>query len=204
VARQEVTQLALLRAAEKLFAAHGVDAVSMREIAALAGQRNHSAALYHFGDKRALLDALLERHSAPVDAGFAPAIEALQAEGRETLETLVAVLTRPMVELVADEDGGVEYVTICAELVHSRTFPMTSMRAANGPGSQVLRQRLFAHMQEVPPLLLPVRMMQVTALLFGSIAAYQRLCSAGLFIPRPLFSDDLVRTMSALLAPPPG
>ncbi len=198
--KQETTQLALLRAAEKLFAARGVDVVSLREIAAAAGQKNHSAALYHFGDKRELIEALLIRHSGPVDAGFPQAIEALHKQGKETLENLVAVLVRPMVELLADDDGGVDYILICAELVHSRNFPMTSMRAANSDGSQVLRQRLFAHLGHVPPTMLPIRMMQTAAMLFGSIASYQRLQSAGMFIPRSDFADDLVRTLTSILA----
>lgn len=192
-------RLALLRAAERLFAAHGVDVVSLREIAAAAGQKNHSAALYHFGTKRELLEALLERHSGPVDAGMIPAIEALRASNKETLGRLVEVLVRPMVALLSDEDGGAEYIGICAELVHSRTFPITGMRAANGPGSELLRQRLFAHMGKVPPTLMPVRMMQTTALLFGSIAAYHRFSTAGIFIPRDELADDLVRTMTKLM-----
>lgn len=199
MAKQEGTRLAILRAAEKLFATRGVDVVSLREIAAAAGQRNHSAALYHFGDKRGLIEALLARHSSAVDAGFVPALEAVARSGEETLERIIEVLVRPMVALVADEDGGVEYILICAELVHSRTFPMTGLKAANGPGAEVLRQRLFAHLGHVSPIVLPIRMMQTAATLFGSIASYHRLCAAGLFIPIDIFSDDLVRVMTALL-----
>lgn len=197
--KEAITQLALLRAAETLFAARGVDVVSLREIAAFAGQKNHSAALYHFGDKRELLEALLIRHSGPVDDAMIPAIEALQAKGKESLPHLVEVLVRPMVALLDNDDGGAKYATICAELVHSRSFPITGMRAANGPGSQLLRQRLFAHMAKVPPTLMPVRMMQTTAILFGSITAYHRFAAAGLYIPRDEFADDLVHTMVKLL-----
>src|SRR5271156_3483901 len=49
----------LLDAAEGLFAERGIEAVSLREIAAEAGQKNNSAVIYHFGDKRGLLDALI-------------------------------------------------------------------------------------------------------------------------------------------------
>jgi AcrR family transcriptional regulator len=45
VSRADHTRLAMLRAAERLFAEKGVDAVSLREIANAAGQGNHSAAL---------------------------------------------------------------------------------------------------------------------------------------------------------------
>lgn len=200
MSKKEVTQLMLLRAAERLFAERGVDAVSLREIAAAAGQRNHSATLYHFGTKRDLLEALLQRHSGPVDDSFVAALDRLRAEGRESLRDIIEVLVRPMVAIL-DNDGGVEYIFICAELVHSRTFPMTSLRAANGPGGQELRARLFPFLGGVPPMLLPLRMMQFASVLFGSIAAYQRLCTAGLFIAREAFIEDLVRTMVGLLSP---
>lgn len=195
-----ITRLALLRTAEKLFAERGVDAVSLREVAASAGERSQSAVLYHFRDKRALLEALLERHARPLDEAFVPALSKLRAEKKESLESLVALLVRPMVDLLGDEDGGIEYITICDELVHSRTFPITGLRATNGPGSETFRQRLFTFMRNAPPLLVPVRMMQMTSLLFGSLATYHRLSSAGLFIPRELFCDDLIGTLSALLS----
>ena len=70
------TRLALMRAAEQLFAQQGVDRVSLREIAIAAGQRNVSAATYHFGSKRELIEAILERHSLPVQDSWGPALAA--------------------------------------------------------------------------------------------------------------------------------
>lgn len=198
-----VTQIALLRAAEQLFAERGVDLVSLREIAEAAGQRNHSAAVYHFGDKRNLIEAMLKRHSGPIDDAFSPAIERLRQEGHETLRELLALLVRPLVAKLDDEDGGAAYITICAELVSSRTHPITALHAANGPGSAILRERLVEHMAQVPPMLLPVRMMRTAAVLFGSIASYHRLCTAGLYVPRDLFSEDLVDSMEALFSATP-
>lgn len=198
--KREVTQIALLRAAEKLFAERGVDNVSLREIAAAAGQRNNSAAAYHFGDKRELIEALLHRHSGPIDDAFVPAIERLRAEGRESLRELAALLVRPLVAKLDDEDGGTDYILIAAELVNSRTHPITGLRAANGAGSAVFRERLMVYMTEIPPMLLPVRMLRTAAVLFGSIAAYHRLCIAGLYVPREDFSVDLIGSMTALFA----
>ncbi len=199
MAKTEVTRLALLKAAERLFAERGVDNVSMREIAAVAGQKNHSAAVYHFGDKRELLEALLHRHSGPIDDRFVPALDRLRELGTETLTAILALLVHPLVAKLDDEDGGADYALICSELVTSRTFPMTALRAANEPGSMILRQRLVAVLGPLEPILLPVRMMQFTALLFGSIASYHRFCAAGLYIPRELFAKDLVETLAAVL-----
>ncbi|QAY64339.1 TetR/AcrR family transcriptional regulator [Xylanimonas allomyrinae] len=54
----------LLDAAERLFAEHGIADVSDRRVAEAAGQKNHSAVRYHFGDREGLLRALIERHLA--------------------------------------------------------------------------------------------------------------------------------------------
>lgn len=200
--RSDITRLSLLRAAERLFASRGVDNVSMREIAVAAGQRNHAAAEYHFGDKRELIEALLHRHSGPVDEGFVPALDRLRHEGRESIESIITVLVTPMVAILGDDDGGVDYLFICAELTNSPSFPITSLRAANGPGATELSMRLMQQMGELDPALLPFRMVRTASVLFGSIASYQRLTSAGLFLSREAFRLDLIASLTALLQPP--
>ena len=57
--RREATTLAIIEAAESLFAQQGVDAVSMRQIGAAIGAKNTGVVLYHFGDKEALIEAIL-------------------------------------------------------------------------------------------------------------------------------------------------
>jgi AcrR family transcriptional regulator len=81
VKRNETTRLALMRAAERLFAERGVEAVSLREIATAAGQRNNSSALYHFGDKRELIEAMLSRHSDPINEALPGQLAKLREEG---------------------------------------------------------------------------------------------------------------------------
>lgn len=51
--------LRLLLAAERLFALHGIDGVSLRQIAMAAGSANNSAVHYHFGSKDGLIEAIL-------------------------------------------------------------------------------------------------------------------------------------------------
>jgi AcrR family transcriptional regulator len=51
-------------AAERLFAAHGLDGVSLRQIGAAAGNANNSAVQYHFGSKDQLVRAIFE-HRLP-------------------------------------------------------------------------------------------------------------------------------------------
>lgn len=50
--------LRLVVAAERLFALHGIDGVSLRQIGAEAGSGNNSAVHYHFGSKDGLVRAI--------------------------------------------------------------------------------------------------------------------------------------------------
>jgi AcrR family transcriptional regulator len=50
----------LIEVAERLFAEHGLDGVSLRQIAGEAGTSNNSAVRYHFGSKDALVAAIIE------------------------------------------------------------------------------------------------------------------------------------------------
>jgi AcrR family transcriptional regulator len=50
----------LIEVAERLFAEHGLDGVSLRQIAAEAGTLNNSAVRYHFGSREALVTAIIE------------------------------------------------------------------------------------------------------------------------------------------------
>jgi TetR/AcrR family transcriptional regulator, regulator of cefoperazone and chloramphenicol sensitivity len=102
--RGGATRERLLDAAETLMARNGIDAVSSRQIATAIGQGNNSALQYHFGDKAALVTAIVARrvaaleprrkallsqvpdHSTDVRAFlrviFLPLAEAVDAEGR--------------------------------------------------------------------------------------------------------------------------
>jgi len=84
------TKAAILTAAEGLFAEHGYDGVTLRDIAAAAEVR---LALidYHFGAKEMLLEAVV-----------APRAEALSAVRRGALAVLAAERRRPSVEAVLD------------------------------------------------------------------------------------------------------
>lgn len=198
--KSEITRLAILRAAEGLFAARGVDTVSLREVAAAAKQRNHSAVLYHFGDKRELLEALLHRHSGRIDDAFPARLSELQASGNETIEALCQLLVQPLAAKLDDEDGGPSYLQVCAELTVSRSFPLTSFKAANGPGATAVAGRLHGLIRDQSPALVPLRMLRVAGVLFGSLAAYHRIVQDGFDVPRDLFERDLVASLHALLA----
>ena len=65
--RASTTQEAILTAAERLFAEHGVFAVSNRQVSEAAGQGNNAAVGYHFGTKTDLVRAIEQKHRVPIE-----------------------------------------------------------------------------------------------------------------------------------------
>jgi AcrR family transcriptional regulator len=190
------TRLALMRAAEQLFAQQGVDRVSLREIAIAAGQRNVSAATYHFGSKRELIEAILERHSLPIQASWRPLLAGDDA-ARVTLPQLLDAVVRPLVDKIDDADGGRCYLELCAELVASRSFPMMGMRIATSAEAVEITRRIAERGPAVSPMIRVIRSTRLAGLIYGSIGDYLRLITHGVEIPRGLFVSDLVNVLVA-------
>jgi AcrR family transcriptional regulator len=88
------TRERIKRAARRLFALNGADAVAVRDVIAAAGQKNASALNYHFGSKEGLIETLIGDALAIAHARWGKALDALEAEGgprtiREVVEILV-------------------------------------------------------------------------------------------------------------------
>lgn len=110
------TRERLLSAAEELFAARGIDAVSLREINRQAGAKNAVAVQYHFEDRAGVLRAVLAKHRPAVEAGRHALLDALQ--DAPTLRGLAGALVRPLAAKLGDPDGGLAYLQIHAEVVN--------------------------------------------------------------------------------------
>lgn len=93
------TRDAIMKAAERLFAEHGLSAVSSRQISEAAGQRNVTAVSYHFGSRTELVRAIMTRHGEQVDRIRQRYVEA--ADGSEEIRDWAAALVRPVPEHLA-------------------------------------------------------------------------------------------------------
>jgi AcrR family transcriptional regulator len=90
----------------------------LREISRAAGQRNTNALQYHFGDRNALLGAVLDKHRRDVDAHRNALLDQYElAPVADGLRQLAAGLVLPLVAKLNDPDGGREYLQILSEIV---------------------------------------------------------------------------------------
>jgi AcrR family transcriptional regulator len=137
----------LLAAAARLFAAHGSDAVTIREIAAAAGVR-HGGVNYHFRSKRELYLEVLARHAPPgIDlAGQGDPVVRAALEARTPAEarTHLAALVRALVQRMTHPPS-----TVGLGLMHQE------MRRPDGPDDAIFynviepQSRALAHVVSI-------------------------------------------------------
>jgi AcrR family transcriptional regulator len=115
--------VAILRAAERLFADRGFG-VSLREIGAAAGQRNHSAVQYHFGTREHLAQELFGYRMEPVNRRRLELVGELTAAGRDRdIAALADALVRPLAEQVMNNRGHSAYARFMARKMLSAFEP---------------------------------------------------------------------------------
>lgn len=103
-------KVVMVEVAEKLIGERGIDAVSMRDVAAAAGHRNNSAVQYHFGSREGLIIQVLRRRLAAVDETRQANLAEIDEQGLGTdLSTLVRVLLEPIVDLLRSQPEATHY-----------------------------------------------------------------------------------------------
>ncbi len=191
-------RLRILRAAERLMAANGIDGVSLREINRAAGQGNASAIQYHFGDREGLVIAILERHQVASEPRRHALLDAYTT-GPGDLRMLAEALVVPLVECLADLDGGREYVQIAREFYTRARSPDDLGRHRDDRHSMARWNRLVAtRLPQQEQRILPARRAAVR-LVLGEVARRAQDPPAS---DDSRFADELVALVSALLATP--
>ncbi len=107
---------AVLDAAETLFAEHGYDGVSIRDITGLAGVRLAMAS-YHFGSKENLFDQVIARRAEALNRARRAALEALQRAGKPELEDVLHAFIWPYFTL--STQGGAGWASYCRLIAQS-------------------------------------------------------------------------------------
>jgi AcrR family transcriptional regulator len=191
------TRERLIETAERLFATEGVNGVSLREIVRASGARNVTALQYHFGDRRGLLRAVLERHHREIEAARHALLDAYEAGETEGVHALSAALVRPLAAKLA-HPGGRAYLQILGELVN-RPEPVIGRASVSDPADSTFRWRaLTAPMLEEDATRLHRRFVAVR---FTMIELARR-AQAGPHADDRLFASHLIDLVTAILLAP--
>ena len=149
------TSLKILTAAETLFAQRGIEAVSLREIAAAAGQLNSNAAQYHFGTKENLVQAIFRFRVAAMSGERERMLATAEARGRlQDARTLLEIFYLPYLDLI-NAEGKHSYAAFVSQyLVRYRPLGMLHFADRESSETRSIRrliELLRRRISHVPP-----------------------------------------------------
>jgi AcrR family transcriptional regulator len=194
----------LVAAAESLYAEHGIDGVSLRQIADECGQRNPAVVQYHFGSKVGLLRAIVERGVAPLNTRRLELLATADSQGRgHDVHALLEAAFLPLIEL---EKPGSTYVRFLAQLASHPTLDevFAGLPGELGVGVDVVRSRLEHALVGLPEPLLRARLSGVVDFVLHALASHHRHAdgAVGARIPDDLLAEDLIAVATGMLTAP--
>lgn len=162
-------------AAERLFAEHGVEHVSLRQIGERAQQKNNSAVQYHFGDKSGLIQALYDLRLVPLNAERHRMLDELGTPGAADL---AAVYIVPLSDAVLAADGSSYYARFLDRyLGRGREFEAFDDR--HGSGSREVVRRMSELMAGLDPEVREERLRQIQSLTIRTLADLEHRLETG-------------------------
>jgi AcrR family transcriptional regulator len=194
----------MIAAAERIAVERGLGAMSLREVQAASGQRNKSAAQYHFGSREGLIEAVVAARMGPVNDRRLAMLAALDAApGEPSLRDLAAALVEPLAAATVATPGS-HWARFLAQGVADPILSEVVRRNVEGRSYRDLRRRVLAALDHVPDRLRERRVDQMVGLATASLAvAEEQLATTGRTgLPTDELVADLVDVCTAVLAVP--
>lgn len=183
--RSRLTRRALIEHAEQLFADHGIEAVSLRQVALAAGQRNHSVVPYHFGSKEGLVVAIFEWRMRHINDRRESLLSALDAESRlDDRHALVEALVIPLAASLSAEPPS-HYARFNEQVLSSLPLDFTDVLERQEEGTAALRTlaRTYALLREsldhLPEAVRMERVALMARFVVHALADFEREAAAG-------------------------
>lgn len=208
--RSERTRQAIVRAAETLYARHGVEGVSLNTITRAARQSNRNAIQYHFGGKNGLLQAIFDKHSPGVASRRAALIDEMVRSGQSTEVVVASAMVLPLIEKLDDPDGGEAYVHISAELITTNTL---GYQAPESHPLRLVRESKIAEftakqLSQLPRAIVEQRILHMNILAFHGVSDHARLRAdrhyAALSADTDFMASNLIDSIMAVLSATPS
>jgi AcrR family transcriptional regulator len=185
--RATSTQEAILAAAERLYAEHGMFAVSNRQVSEAAGQGNNAAVGYHFGTKADLVRAIEQKHREPVEQLREQMVAEVgrSAEMRDWVGCLVRPLTEHLAALGCD-GSPTWYARFAAQAMTDPAYYNIVVKDALSSSSLVqVIDGINRCLPNLPPDVRYERNIMARNLLIHTGADLERSLATGASLPRP-------------------
>lgn len=165
----------IMSAALQLFAEYGVAAVTVRQIAEAAGQRNHASVGYHFGSKEALLRAVIAHGAQLIDAVRNSMLDEIEAAaGPADLMEITRCLVRSSLPHAGPPWSDCYNRFIVGLQLSNRALFMDALEGKWNSGYLRCLDHLRRLMPELPAATVNQRLLFMGASLGGILAARER------------------------------
>jgi AcrR family transcriptional regulator len=198
---------AMIRAGERLFGERGIEGVSLREVAAAAGQGNTSAVRYHFGSKDGLVAAIFSYRMALIDERRSALLADLEVErGGQPLDVrlLVEAVVSPLAESIGHDDGVSWYARFIGQAAFRPGFDLFA--AAPEAHTRALRavvEAVDAKLSYLPEAIRRYRVTLAFKLIVHALADHEAFLAEGRAqMPKALLVPQLVDAAVAVLEAP--
>lgn len=196
--RAILTREAILAAAERLFAEHGVFAVSNRQVSEAAGQGNNAAVGYHFGTKTDLVRAIEHKHAVPVEKLREQRIA--EMGGRGDLRAWVGCLVLPMTDHLTVLGNPTWYARFAAQVMADPAYSQTvTMDALALPALVEVVGGINRCLPDLPADVRAERNIMARNLLIHTCAERERALAEGAPFPRSTWSAAASGLMDAIV-----
>ena len=195
----------LLDTAERLLGEYGIEGVSLRQIAAEAGQGNNSVIQYHFGDKTGLLREIILRRVAGFEPRRQALLEKAEREGRlDDVRLLLEIMFLPIAEIV-DASGRHIYARFIMQFMSSFRYQVGIDHPGWAADSAATRavKLIPACLPFLDQQALTARINRVGGMFFNALIERDNAAATGRATePEAVFFDDLFAMMTAAISVP--
>lgn len=196
--RAAATKEAILVAAERLFAEHGLTAVSARQISDAAGQGNNTAVGYHFGSKTEVVRAIVRRHMDRIERLRDERLEAIGDSPQ--LRDWVECFVFPTVDHLASLGDPTWFARFTAQILTDPALrTLLEDEAMESPGLQRVRAGVHRSLADLPEAALREREDMVRQLMVVVPAVREASLASGLRTARDTWHDAGVGLVDAIV-----
>lgn len=196
--RASATRELILTAAERLFAEHGVFAVSNRQVSEAAEQGNNTAVGYHFGTKADLVRAIARKHSVQIEEIRQRMVAEVGADAG--LRAWLACLIRPTTEHLADLGNPTWYGRFAAQVTTDPTLRQIMYEESRSSPSLVrISAAINGLLPDMPDEVRAERRDMSRLLIVHMVAERERALADGTPTPRSSWQDTADGMIDALV-----
>jgi AcrR family transcriptional regulator len=194
----------ILAVAEKAFAEHGIDGVSLRQISELAGQKNVVAAQYHFKTRDNIIASIIELNLRSLEAVREDLHRRMAIDfDRMSTRQLVRLVIQPFLELRNVEGQRTFCRFLRALLQHDPYYQLWRAAYVGAPFTDATYRGLRNSLPRLPDPIWEMRKTIIGKMIVNSVADYDN--RAEHFLPgEDAFLADLIEMVTAALQAPAG